>query len=39
MATGLLKEKIVDWYEGRYVPYENDPRSSVIIVGGYYERH
>lgn len=34
-----LKEKIRNWYEGRYIPYENDPNSSVVIVGGYYERH
>ncbi|NKL22547.1 hypothetical protein [Rhizobium leguminosarum] len=30
---------LVDWYEGQYVPYENDRRNHFIIVGGYYERH
>ncbi|MDP9559948.1 UNVERIFIED_ORG: hypothetical protein J2740_001118 [Rhizobium nepotum] len=39
MAIGSLKEILADWYQGKYVPYENDPRSSVFIVGGGYERH
>ncbi|KWT77087.1 hypothetical protein ASH09_12160 [Agrobacterium radiobacter] len=29
----------MDWYKGRYVAHENDPRSSVVIIGGSYERH
>lgn len=39
MSLRVLMKRVEDWYEGQYVPYENDPRSSVIIVGGYYERH
>jgi hypothetical protein len=34
-----LKEKIENWYEGEFVAYENDPNSSVVIIGGSYERH
>jgi hypothetical protein len=30
---------IRDWYRGKYVPYENDPNSSLFVVGGYYHRH
>ena len=33
-----LIEKIRKWYEGEYIPSENDPDSSVVFVGGYYKR-
>lgn len=33
-----LFEKIKKWYEGKYIPHENDPGSSVVFVGGYYKR-
>jgi len=32
-------ERIRKWYEGKWVPYENPPNSSVVIIGGDYERH
>ncbi len=34
-----LKDKILNWYEGEFVPYENDPGSGIVIFGGQYERH
>ena len=34
-----LKDKIGKWYEGEFVPYENDPNSSIVMMGGSYERH
>lgn len=34
-----LQEKFSTWYEGKYVPYENDPNSSIVMFGGDYERH
>lgn len=34
-----IKQKFRDWYEGEFVPYENPPDSSVIIMGGYQKRH
>jgi len=27
------------WWEGRFVPYENDPNDSIVFIGGYSERH
>ena len=33
-------KRIKRWYEGEYVPYKNDPRSSLGFVGGgAYEKH
>lgn len=32
-------KKIAEWYEGRWVPYENPPGSQVIFFGGNHERH
>lgn len=34
-----LWQGIRQWWDGRYIPYENDPRSSLVFVGGYQERH
>lgn len=31
--------KIKNWYEGVWVPRENDPNSYVFFIGGNYERH
>ncbi|MCK3776685.1 hypothetical protein MZK49_08060 [Ensifer sesbaniae] len=39
MSIEVLIKRAADWYEGKYVSYENDPHSRVFIVGGYYERH
>jgi hypothetical protein len=27
------------WWNGQNVPPKNDPRSDIVIVRGYYERH
>ncbi|CAM4022623.1 hypothetical protein [Roseateles saccharophilus] len=27
------------WWHGKYVPYENDSDSPVVIIGGYHEQH
>jgi hypothetical protein len=35
-----MKQIIKRWYEGEYVPYDNDPDSSLIFLnGGHYRRH
>ena len=34
-----LKEMIENWYEGRFVPYENSPKDPLVIIGGKYKRH
>ncbi|MDF1831805.1 MAG: hypothetical protein P1U52_05590 [Porticoccaceae bacterium] len=34
-----MLDKIRKWYEGKWVAYENPPNSSVVIIGGDYERH
>lgn len=39
VSIGGLMKQVRDWYEGKYVPFENDPHSGVFIVGGRYERH
>jgi hypothetical protein len=33
-----MREKIKRWYDGKFVPYENDPNSRVFVGGGI-ERH
>jgi hypothetical protein len=41
-ATGKgasMKEKIRKWYNGVFIPYENDPSSAVFVVGGDTKRH
>ena len=38
MLKRLLK-KVSKWYKGTYVHYEDDPDSSVIVIGGYFNRH
>lgn len=35
-----MKQIIKRWYEGEYVPHENDPGSPVVFLnGGHYRRH
>ena len=34
-----LRKLIENWYEGEFIPYENDPYDSVVIIGGTYKRH
>jgi hypothetical protein len=36
----VIRSKTVrDWYEGKFVPHENDPDSNLRFIGGDYERH
>jgi hypothetical protein len=35
----MFKDKTFAWYEGRYVPWENDRHSPIVLVGGSYHRH
>ncbi len=34
-----LRNMIENWYEGEFVPHENDPDDAVVILGGTYKRH
>ena len=34
-----LRSAVRNWYKGKYVAYENDPRSTLVFIGGDYERH
>ena len=34
-----MKQAIQRWYEGTYVPHENQPHSSLQFMGGYQKRH
>jgi hypothetical protein len=34
-----VRGKIRVWYEGTFVPYENDPDDLVVFIGGAYRRH
>ncbi len=34
-----MREIFRRWWEGQYVPYENDPNAAVFFVGGADERH
>lgn len=34
-----MREKIRRWWQGKWVPYENDPDSGVVIFGGNERRH
>lgn len=33
-----LLDRIRAWYEGKYVPHNNDPGSGIFFVGGWYDR-
>lgn len=35
----LLRSKARQWWEGEFVPYENDPNSGLFFVGGWQRRH
>lgn len=39
MNLKLIKRRIIRWWLGEFVPYENDPNSIVQIIGGRYKRH
>ncbi|MER9757433.1 hypothetical protein NKJ46_29150 [Mesorhizobium sp. M0166] len=34
-----FKQRISEWYQGRYVPPQYDPGSGFFILMGSYERH
>jgi len=34
-----MKHVVKRWWQGTYVPPENDPHSGIIFVLGSYERH
>ncbi|MCA1428877.1 MULTISPECIES: hypothetical protein [unclassified Bradyrhizobium] len=34
-----MKDYLKRWWDGKYVPPQNDPGSSVIFVQGSYRRH
>ena len=34
-----MLRKIKEWYEGEWVPFENNPNSSIVLIGGSYRRH
>ena len=41
MQLPLVKrvwERLKKWYEGEYVPHENDPDSPIVLIGGYTKR-
>ncbi len=39
MKKTSLKERIQQWYEGEHIPYENDPDSLMVVIGGWHDRH
>ena len=34
-----LIDRIEKWYEGEFVPHENEPHVAIVIIGGTYKRH
>lgn len=34
-----FKQRISEWYQGKYVPPKNDPRSGIVVLMGSYHRH
>lgn len=34
-----LKERLTRWYQGEFVPFQNEPHSRVLLIGGTYRRH
>lgn len=34
-----MRRWIKSWWEGEFEPYENDPRSSIVLIGGRQKRH
>lgn len=39
MPLKTWRASIRRWWDGRFVPYDNDPRSGVVFIGGNTERH
>ncbi|SFD81343.1 hypothetical protein SAMN04488049_1358 [Tritonibacter multivorans] len=35
----LLRSKVRQWWQGEFVPYENDPNTDLFFVGGWQRRH
>lgn len=31
--------RVSDWWNGEYVPYDNEPNSGVVLIGGTQVRH
>lgn len=34
----IARERLQAWYEGEFVPHQNDPGSRVVRIGGAYKR-
>lgn len=34
-----IAEAIRKWYVGKFAPYQNDPNSMLVFLGGNYHRH
>lgn len=34
-----MREIIMRWYDGKYIPPDNPPDSSLIFLMGHYDRH
>lgn len=34
-----MRKLMKSWWEGEYVPYENDPHSALFFVGGWQRLH
>lgn len=34
-----MLERVRSWWKGEFVPYENDPDSPIIVIGGFTHRH
>ena len=35
----LFVKNLLGWYEGEFVPYENDPSSKLVFIGGHQRQH
>lgn len=29
-----IRDRIKRWYEGKYIPWENEPDSPIVVIGG-----
>jgi len=34
-----MRERIRAWWEGKFVPYDDDPDNGVFVMGGFTHRH
>ena len=34
-----MRKALKKWWDGEFVPYENEPSDSVVIIGGTTKRH